>query len=223
MSPRPFPSACRATLARLADLAEAAAVPSEVREHLESCERCARSVAASRAQVAALRALPCPTVPEALRAPAFLESIQARALADAEARLAPLLGEWITPVEPPSDLSSVDLQDSVDRGDVARALRQALPEPLVPGWIWSRIRADLDQHRSGLLVLHRQRRMRVVRLAAAAAIVLVASSLLLRYLGRPQGATTQEQPYLAFAEATEPLAEEASPVSLVRMLARDAK
>ena len=189
--------------------------------HAQACQNCARRLQAALALVVPLGQRPA--IPAQLAEPAFLESIQARALADAEARLAPLLGEWITPVEPPSDLSSVDLQDSVDRGDVARALRQALPEPLVPGWIWSRIRADLDQHRSGLLVLHRQRRMRVVRLAAAAAIVLVASSLLLRYLGRPQGATTQEQPYLAFAEATEPLAEEASPVSLVRMLARDAK
>lgn len=118
----------------LRDLAEADAsgLPAGTRE-----ARLAQGAARARALLSGLAP---PSVPLPVRHASFLERIYADAAAAGEAAVGPLLRDGLQPSMAPTDQRDESL---LPPPEVAAQLRELLPQPRVPGWLWTRIRADL--------------------------------------------------------------------------------
>ncbi len=155
-----------------------------------------------RALARILRDLPRPPAPPELRSPAFLEEIfDSATRASASAIGAPLLRAAFEPAVPARDVAWVP----VDHSRVGHLILRA-PAPRTPGWLWARIRSDLEAARP----------TKAWRgwawIAAAAAVILL--GFLAGYDGTPR------PPELVFQSVDRPLTLVGHPSDLIRELGR---
>ncbi len=153
-----------------------AEIPADVLVHSRDCSSCSRIVAAATRQAALLRRLPRPSLPAAMKAADFLDSIAERAAEPSERFLEPLLRASLPPVAAPRDASWVEVPLRVVRG------RDALGDGLAalaerhraPSRLWGRVRTELDAFRRERAPAPRRAVrgwMRVTVIAAAAVVV----------------------------------------------------
>ena len=112
-----------------------------------------------------LRALPKPPVPAELSQPAFLEGIYERAAAD---DVGQVLADALPPRPAPEEAIPAALYEEEARN--RPELETHLGASRAPGWLWRRVQGDL---RRQLASHRRQARMFRIKIAAAAAVLLI--------------------------------------------------
>ena len=177
MSPTQLPAECREFLLGLADHLAAGQLPAgTLPQHATACPLCAAQLTAARRNAAILAQLQRPAVPAALRSRAFLESIYARAARAGEATPAgAALAAGLVATTMRQDPGWPELVGG-ELGATHPDLH-SLPRTSAPGWLWSRIRADVRQEWRARVVT---RRWRLVAGLAAASVLVTAIMLVTR-------------------------------------------
>ena len=201
---------CRAFLADLAQHGTRAAAGQRV-PHTESCSACAALLHSAVAQIGILRALPRPVPPSELSSHRFLEGIYARAGESSETWLRPVLEAGLADhhhaVAAETDWLAAD-----DPQEIAASLARSLPSGPTPGWLWTRIQAEM---RTLIRGRRRARWARRVQVAGFLAAGLVISLVALRpfLVSEDEGAIT-----VTFAPSSVPLDSSYSTTDLLREL-----
>ena len=116
-----------------------------------------------------------PEIPSELSDEGFLAGIYERAAVDTAAPVAALLQEHLTPSIAPGDASWFEDEPTQE---MRAAIEGMLPSVDAPGWLWARVRQDMQAQRAARRPVVRPMR-RAVHFAAAA-LVLCAALIALR-------------------------------------------
>jgi hypothetical protein len=196
---------CVAFLKRLASVAEGV----ETDHHSERCATCAAHLAAARANIRLLASLPKIEMPGS--SAEQLAAIHVRASVELEKSLGGLLASALTPMTMPEQAG---WQDTVLESQRPVADRLQVRPVTAPGWLWTRVRNDLQAFRAA-----RRGRSRLRWLAAAAA-VLVSGFLIRGFLSRSGTGVTTE---IVFVRLAAPPSPGMSPTGVIREIGRMAK
>ena len=213
-----FPRECRRFLANLVDHVDQLEVHSGGGEpvgqaHAERCRSCAARLEAARRQTVLLSTLP------RLKAPMDLAigiaDVYERAIRRGEHEIGGALHEALTPVHAPQD---VVWQDAPEPPNLMPSLRSLWPARSAPGWMWSRIRAEI--HGPKRPEDERPRRwFDAAKLGLLAAALLVSLVVLVRVLDGPiQGTPSIES--IVWHVTSEPLDSSLSLHTLVQISRR---
>lgn len=112
-----------------------------------------------------LRRMGRPDIPDELASPEFLAGIYARSSRAAEAEVRPVLEAALRPSKAPEEL---DWADALVEEELP-SLAGSLTPVAAPGWLWGRVRADVQQARASR---QRQRRSSSRRALLAAGLML---------------------------------------------------
>ncbi len=221
MSSTQLPADCRKFLLGLADhlttgqpvAGQPAA--STLPPHATACPLCAAQLTAARRNASILAQLQRPVVPAALRSPAFLAGIYARAASVGEATpTGAALAAGLVATAMRQDPGWPELVG--DELGAAHSDLHSLPQTSAPGWLWSRIRADVREQRRAQVVT---RRWRLVAGLAAASVFVTAIMLVTR-----QGTSGRLSPVpqIVFEEVDQPFLDGMSATLRVREISSGA-
>lgn len=114
----------------------------ELAKHLRECKACAEFSLTIRRHAHWVASCAAVESPRELHDPGFLSGVYARAVTTSE--IAPSLTEALQPIDPPVSIDwAPRVLADLERSRAATLLSD-VRAPVVPGWLWSRVRARLS-------------------------------------------------------------------------------